>query len=143
VKTVTANALGDDIERRSFFKELLTWVELPAHPHLTACRFYRTAEDKIAVFAELVPGNSLATWIVRRQVASLDRILDIAIQSARGVHALHHLGLVHQDIKPSNVLMTEAGTAKITDFGLARARRHADGFLAGQRQDSLLSRGGM
>ena len=41
---------------------------------------------------------------------------------AWGLHGLHELGLVHQDVKPANVLLTTDGVAKVADFGLARAR---------------------
>lgn len=48
--------------------------------------------------------------------------LDIAIQMAWGLQHAHDQGLVHQDVKPANVLMTPDGTAKVTDFGLAKGR---------------------
>jgi serine/threonine protein kinase len=53
------------------------------------------------------------------------RILDIAVQVAWGLHFSHQKGLVHQDVKPGNVLMTPDGTAKVSDFGLASARMAA------------------
>ena len=52
----------------------------------------------------------------------MESILDVAIQCAWGLEAAHVQGVVHQDMKPANVLMTKDGIAKITDFGLARAR---------------------
>lgn len=51
----------------------------------------------------------------------LGRILDLAIQTAWGLDHAHAKGLVHQDVKPANVLLDVDGTAKVTDFGLARA----------------------
>lgn len=48
--------------------------------------------------------------------------MDIAIQFAWGLHSAHEQGLIHQDVKPANVLMTPEGTAKVTDFGLAQAK---------------------
>lgn len=50
---------------------------------------------------------------------ALERILDIAIQIAWGLYYTHQQGLVHQDVKPRNVMMTQDGAAKVTDFGLA------------------------
>jgi tetratricopeptide (TPR) repeat protein len=64
------------------------------------------------------------------------QILDVAIQTAWGLHALHELGLVHHDMKPSNVLMTSDGLAKVTDFGLAKAC-----VSAGERPSTLTTRG--
>ncbi|MFD9729560.1 serine/threonine-protein kinase, partial [Streptomyces sp. NPDC059072] len=53
---------------------------------------------------------------------ALARLVDIAIQIAWGLQHAHHRGLVHQDVKPDNVLLGNDGIAKVTDFGLARAR---------------------
>jgi serine/threonine protein kinase len=85
------------------------------------------------VFAEFVGGGSLHDWIYGKdgespklyqggQNESLKRILDIAIQFAWGLHCAHEQGLIHQDVKPGNTMMTGDGTVKVTDFGLARAR---------------------
>lgn len=126
-------------DQRNFLAELQTWIDLPAHPHLTACRFFRTVGEEILVFAEFVEGGSLAEWIRDRRLISLGQILDIAIQFAWGLHAVHALGLVHQDVKPGNVLMTADGVAKVSDFGLARARAKAG---EGTVSDSLRIREG-
>ncbi len=112
----------DADSRRNFQAELRTWIDLPPHPHLVACRFFRTIGDETAIFSELVAGGSLATWIRERRLTRLEQLLDVAIQFAWGLHAAHELGLVHQDVKPGNVLMTKGGVAKVSDFGLARAR---------------------
>ncbi len=50
------------------------------------------------------------------------RILTVAVQMAWGLEHAHESGLIHCDMKPGNVLMADDGTAKITDFGLAKAR---------------------
>jgi serine/threonine protein kinase len=52
----------------------------------------------------------------------LDQILDVAIQFAWGLHVAHELGVVHQDVKPHNALLTRDGLVKVADFGLAKAR---------------------
>ncbi len=139
--------------QEAFLREAETWVNLELHPHIAECYYVRTLEGIPHIFAEYVAGRSLADWIRQRRLyagrpqQALQRILDIAVQFAWGLDAAHVQGLVHQDVKPANVLMTPDGVAKVTDFGLARARALAEGSLtlptqAGQ-QSLLVSGRGM
>ena len=123
VKTLLTSALKDEERNRLFMRELRTWMELPEHPHTTACCFFRTIEDRLAIFAEYIDGGTLQQWIRDKRLLTIYKILDISIQCAWGLQAAHDQGVIHQDMKPANVLMTEDGTAKITDFGLAHARQ--------------------
>ena len=141
--------IKDDNSRQSLLSELQTWIDLPEHPHIAACRFFRTIGDEIAIFSEYVGGGTLGDWIRDRRLNTLEQILDLAIQFAWGLQALHEHGLIHQDIKPGNVLMTSEGIPKVTDFGLARARaRGSDGHFQSptpppEGQSVLVSFGGM
>jgi serine/threonine protein kinase len=78
-----------------------------------------------------VPGGGLRQWIEDRRLyqdgpsAGLARVLDVAIQVAWGLGHAHGRGLVHQDVKPANVLLGDDGTAKVADIALTR-----DGFVA-------------
>jgi serine/threonine protein kinase len=89
-----------------------------------------------------VEGGSLEAWIAERRLTQLDHILDVAIQFAWGLHTAHDLGLVHQDVKPGNVLMSRDGVAKVADFGLARARAAAGERDTTGGQSVLVSYGG-
>lgn len=141
--------LKDDKSRKAFLAELQTWIDLPEHPNIVPCRFFRTVGDEIVIFTDYIDGGSLKDWIDQGKLTTLEQILDVAIQFAWGLHAIHERGLVHQDVKPGNVLMTADGTPMVADFGLARARQIApDGqfvsldSLPGQ-QSVLVSSGGM
>jgi serine/threonine protein kinase len=113
----------------NFEREAETWVNLGLHPHTVSCYYVRRLGGIPRIFTEFVDGASLADWIRTgrlyqgSQNETVYRVLDIAIQFAWGLHYAHEKGLVHQDIKPSNVLMMEDGTAKVSDFGLTSARR--------------------
>lgn len=115
------DVMADERTRKLFFREIRTWIGLPTHPHLTACRFIRSLEQKIIIFSEYVDGGSLTQWIADKRLLKLEEILDVAIQMAWGLQAAHDSNVVHQDVKPSNVLIARDGTTKITDFGLSRA----------------------
>jgi serine/threonine protein kinase len=113
-----------------FEKEALAWISLGLHPCIASCYFVQEHEGAPALFAELVRGGSLAGWVASRRLYEGDpgararRVLSIARDMALGLAHAHRSGLVHQDVKPANVLMTLAGGAKVSDFGLAGEVRH-------------------
>jgi len=79
-------------------------------------------------------GGSLAVRIRALGRLAVDETLDLAAQLGRGLDSLHDRGIVHRDVKPSNVLLDDEGIAALTDFGLARAKdwtriTHADQVL--------------
>jgi hypothetical protein len=116
----------DEATRRKFLAELQTWVNLPEHPNLVACRFFRTLGEEVLIFSEFVDGGSLLEWIRGRRLASVDQVLDVAIQAARGLQAMHEARIVHQDVKPSNILLGTDGLVRVADFGLARFRQREE-----------------
>jgi tetratricopeptide (TPR) repeat protein len=135
MKSPRPEIFGSTGGKENFIREAETWVKLKAHPHIVKCPIVlsmNTVPRSVPlVFAEYVDGGSLADWIRQRRLyegghqRSLERILDVAIQTAWGLHAAHEQGLVHQDVKPANILLTNKGVAKVTDFGLAKARAMA------------------
>ncbi len=73
-----------------------------------------------ALVMEFVPGEDLAARIARGAVP-LDEALHIAMQIASALEAAHEQGIVHRDLKPANIRVTDDGTVKVLDFGLAKA----------------------
>lgn len=74
----------------------------------------------VFVVMELVRGVTLRAW-ARAQPRSVAEIVEAFGQAARGVAAAHAVGLVHRDIKPTNLMMGDDGRVRVLDFGLARA----------------------
>lgn len=128
VKAPRAEFFQTDSQKKDFEQEAETWVQLGLHPNIVTCYYVRRLGGVPHLFSDYVEGGSLADWIKDGRLYEGDpntrllRVLDIAIQIARALTFAHENGIVHQDVKPSNVLMTPNGTAKLSDFGLARAR---------------------
>ena len=104
----------------SVAKEAETWIDLGMHPNIAHCYFVREIEGVPYIFIEYVDGDTLTEWIRQGRCADLKVALDLAIQFCCGMAYTHSRGLIHRDIKPDNILLTQDGTLKVTDFGLAR-----------------------
>jgi len=137
VKTMIPEIAGNPKRRRSFLRELHTWIDLPDHPNLVACRFFLTIDGILAVFAEYVDGMTLSHWITQHPRASIETLLDFAIQITRGLGCAHANDVVHQDVKPANIMISADGQVKITDFGLARSRLKG---MTGSRIDAPVAK---
>jgi formylglycine-generating enzyme required for sulfatase activity len=109
----------DPAARQRFLMEARAAARIQ-HPNVVS--IYRVGElgDRPYVVSELVRGTPLSE--VARPMA-WTAALAIAIDLARGLAAAHRRGVVHCDIKPGNVMMTEEGVAKLVDFGLAQVLR--------------------
>jgi WD40 repeat protein/ankyrin repeat protein/serine/threonine protein kinase len=150
VKSPRSDYFSTEAQKENFTRECETWIKLGLHPHIVSCHYVRTMGGIPRVFAEYVEGGSLKEWIDSRRLYecgpqdALKRIFDIAIQMAWGLHYAHETGLIHQDVKPANVLMLPDGMAKISDFGLAKARAAAGEPVAvGVGRSIVVSSGGM
>ena len=73
------------------------------------------------IVMELVEGITLKKFIDQKGRLGLKETVGIAIQVAQGISAAHDQNIVHRDIKPQNVIIASDGTAKVADFGIARA----------------------
>jgi serine/threonine protein kinase len=91
-------------------------------PHFNVVHVYEAGVDVDGPFivTELVDGKSLREQLTPGRPTPVPRALEIIRQILDGLAEAHDLGIVHRDIKPENILMTDRGTPKIADFGLAR-----------------------
>src|SRR5215475_9544752 len=78
-----------------------------------------TGDHQLFIIMAYYPGETLAS-VISRGLSTLPQSLDLLIQTARGLAAAHARNIVHRDIKPTNIIITNDGIAKIVDFGLAR-----------------------
>ena len=133
-------SVGEE-HRRLLLDELSAWISLPEHPNLTTCRFMRTIGSYVAIFADYLEGGSLAEWILASKPLSLEQELDVAIQSAWGLHVLHEAGFVHHDIKGVPTAIRCAGCRGHSRAGGRRCLSfHYEGLSMGFRARPAFSR---
>ena len=131
-------------QKKNFIHECDAWINLGLHPHIVSCHYVREIDGTPNIFAEWMDGGSLASWISNGKLDSIEKILDVAIQFAWGLDYAHDQGLIHQDVKPDNVLLTSGGDVKVADFGIAnaKARFSISGFMKSQVMGTMISESG-
>lgn len=147
VKSPRPDFFATQEQKANFVRECETWIGLGLHPHTVSCHYVRMLGGIPRVFAEYIDGGSLSEWIKTGRLyegdqdEALERMLDVAIQFDWGLEYAHERGLIHQDIKPANVMMTPEGVAKVTDFGIAQARPMDEVELADGEGGTVLVEG--
>ena len=117
LKVFEATGEPDALER--FRREIKLARDL-VHPHVVRVFDLGLHEGERYLTMELVDGVDLRQAATRSP--SLATRLDWVIQACRGLAAAHERGVVHRDVKPANLLVTQGGLVKVTDFGVARHR---------------------
>jgi eukaryotic-like serine/threonine-protein kinase len=93
------------------------------HPNIVRAYDVGIWESRPYLVTELLNGETLAERLAPGPIDPGDA-RRIALEVASGLDAAHRAGLVHRDLKPENVLLTQSGTAKILDFGIAKLAEH-------------------
>jgi len=91
------------------------------HPNIVSIFDVGSEDNLYYIVMELIQGKTLKEIIVEDERLSWKWSTNIAIQIASALDAAHKNGIVHRDIKPHNIIITEEGRAKVTDFGIAKA----------------------
>jgi serine/threonine protein kinase len=117
--------LADDSDAVRRFRREAETIATLSHSHI--CTIYDIDEHdgRIFIAMECLDGVNLKTYMSRNTLTTA-RIADLGLQIASALGAAHAKGIVHRDIKPGNLMVSETGTVKVLDFGLARRFKTAD-----------------
>ena len=124
LKVLPPGSLADQASRSRFRKEALALSRL-THPNIAVLHDFDTLDDTDFLVMELVPGVTLEEKLVAGPLDETEA-LKLVMQLVEGLAAAHQQGVIHCDIKPSNLRVTADGHVKILDFGLAKFLKHAD-----------------
>ncbi len=105
------------------FSELLREPRLLAtldHPNIVAITTAEKQDDIFFIVMEYVDGDTLEAVIGTRGALEVDRAVDYSIQIGKAMEYAHGQGVIHRDLRPSNVLVSGSGTLKVADFGTSR-----------------------
>lgn len=109
-----------------------------AHPNIAALFDYYEHDGIGFLIMEYVPSKSLADLYHKEKIINPTKLLPILIQTARGLFVAHSHGVIHRDVKPANIMVSDTGNVKITDFGVSYSSDQEqitqDGMVVGTAQ---------
>jgi serine/threonine protein kinase len=122
VLKVLPSSLWSDKQSVARFEREMKAMGNLEHPHIARAYDAREIDGRHVLVMEYVPGPSLHELLKRSDRLPIADACEIAGQAAEGLAYVHRQGLVHRDVKPSNLMLTPEGQVKLLDWGLARFR---------------------
>lgn len=119
LKTPSAEKQNDPDYLESILME--DWIARRVdNPHVLKAYVQNRPRNFLYVATEYIEGQTLAQWIVDNPSPDIETVRGIATQIASGLQAFHRQEMVHQDLRPENIMIDKLGTVKIIDFGATK-----------------------
>jgi len=128
-------------ERMERFRREAQAVAALNHPNIVTIHSIESAPDGPFITMELVQGKRL-DQLITGDGLSTERMLEVVQPLVRALTAAHAKGIVHRDLKPANIMVTDDGTVKILDFGLAKLHATGDSGEHAETKTHTLTRAG-
>ena len=118
---ILKNEYSEDTKFIAKFRQEAQAVACLSHPNVVGVYDVGEEDGMHYIVMEFVDGITLKKYIDRKGKLSVREAVGIGLQIANGLEAAHSNHIIHRDIKPQNILISKDGTAKVTDFGIAKA----------------------
>ena len=116
IKTPSMEMRNDTQYLESFLME--DWIARRLdNAHILKAIDFKRKRNYLYTVTELVEGQTLAQWMVDNPSPDLETVRNIIVQIGKGLQAFHRQEMVHQDVRPNNIMVDMSGTVKIIDFG--------------------------
>lgn len=137
IKALRGDLSDVEAKRRRLRIEARNSADL-AHPNIAALFDYYENDGIGFLIMEYIDSDSLADIYRKQGIVKPLELLPILVQVARGLYVAHSHGIIHRDVKPANIMVSEDGDVKITDFGVSTSTNQAqitqDGMVVGTAQ---------
>ncbi|HEY9042796.1 MAG TPA: protein kinase [Rheinheimera sp.] len=110
-------------EQPAYLEQLMReeWIAKRVNnPHIMQAASHKTPRTALYTLFDYIEGQTLRQWQLDQPKPTLEQVRNLIEQTAKGLQALHRSEILHQDIRPENLLLTSQGLVKIIDFGAAR-----------------------
>ena len=136
IKTPSIDLRGDPAYLERFLVE--EWVARRINSaHVLKPCLQTRKRNYLYVATEFIDGQTLAQWMIDNPQPDLETVRGMVEQIADGLRAFHRLEMLHQDLRPDNIMIDGTGTAKIIDFGSTRVASMMEVAAPGERNNIL------
>ena len=118
---ILKNEYSEDSKFVTKFRQEAQAIACLSHPNIVGVYDVGQEQDMHYIVMEFVDGITLKKYIEQKGKLSVREAVGIGLQIANGLEAAHANHIIHRDIKPQNILISKDGTAKVSDFGIAKA----------------------
>ena len=136
IKTLSIDLQADPASVEQFLMEEWIARRINSAYVLKPC-LQKRHRQYLYIVTEFIDGQSLSQWMIDHPHPAIEAVRGLVEQIAKGLRAFHRLEMLHQDLRPENVMIDTTGTVKIIDFGATRVAGIQEITLPGQRSHML------
>ena len=139
LKFLSPELVGDNWAKRQLVKEAQAAARLD-HPNICSVYGIEDSGEYNFIVMQFIEGETLAD-LIRKKLIDPNQVIELTRQIVSALAAAHSHGIIHRDVKPKNIMVTEGGQVKVLDFGLAKTVQK--GFATQDDSVSHLSQNGL